>query len=187
MERPISTFDGLKVVEMAPGYLDRHAKAQCPFTYYRPLSGKGHSYCPGSQFWAHPPDLGGRQPPTSEMASAYASRARPCSARATNDFRRTAGDAGSGYGENNRSVSSASWAQADAPSNWRTTYGDLQTTGYLMPRLMAGGAPRDRPGTARKCISESGAPARPMGKHYVGTPRRARPASAGTVPARRAV
>jgi len=168
-ETLVRTRTGLEVWHRNPEHLSKVRKDECPFTYYRPLStnvshqGAGAG-CPGSQYWEHPPRLDWhteRPVPVSEMADKYA-RKRPfhvapwyvVEQRLHQHAAWNSHGQGTGYCDNYRTMAGAAdWKNRDDTTDtFRTTYGDLQSTGHIQemrehlgtPRLIRNGAPAAR-------------------------------------------
>jgi len=116
------TYRGLQANEIQPSYIRRGGKADCQFTYHRPLSGLRGSYVPGSQYWQHPPDMRYQEHGISETAAKYPRKPRPSSAYAGGPVLDRYGS--SGYGSNNNTGTIVDAANARCES-WSSTYTDM--------------------------------------------------------------
>eukprot|EP00931_Biecheleriopsis_adriatica_P027284 TRINITY_DN16438_c0_g3_i3.p1 TRINITY_DN16438_c0_g3~~TRINITY_DN16438_c0_g3_i3.p1 ORF type:complete len:206 (-),score=17.12 TRINITY_DN16438_c0_g3_i3:41-658(-) len=161
VSRPVGLKNGFgQVQEIFPAYLERDKKAKCPFTYYRPTSGRTfHHICPGTQYWNHPPVLDRYSPDLeSNMAATMFSEGRfresdldrPCTPASTWSH-----GSGTGWCDNNDSIlpGKTSWAPQEG-NTFNTSYKDFHENGHCVPRV--------RPGSAQRLTRTRCEPTKPL-------------------------
>merc|ERR1711988_1041903 len=102
-----------------------------PFPYYRPLTGKPGCVVPGSQYWAHPPDVGGWHGETSNNERSYQKRDHACvCVEKDKPLISTSYGKGTGYCSNSTAISSVSWMTKES-CDFTTTYNEKQAPGFI--------------------------------------------------------